>query len=171
MADNFTANPGSGGSVFAADDIGSGVLATRVKPVWGADGTGNDVNATTPLPVQIVPGTEGCTTGRVTTASSTNATSAKGSAGVLYGFVIINTNAAARFFKFYNKASAPTVGSDTPLFTVGIPGTTTGGGVVVPLPNGIAFSTGIAWATTSAYGDADTGAITAGDLTGAIFYK
>ncbi len=40
------------GTVIAADDIGSGVLAQRVKPVWGPDGTGNDVDLATGLPAQ-----------------------------------------------------------------------------------------------------------------------
>ena len=50
MADNATL-PATG-SVVAADDIGSGVLVQRVKPVWGADGTGTDTQVAQPLPVQ-----------------------------------------------------------------------------------------------------------------------
>lgn len=49
MADNFVANPGSGGSTFAADDIGS-VLYPRVKISAGADGAATDVSAAAPLP-------------------------------------------------------------------------------------------------------------------------
>lgn len=51
MADNFTANAGSGGSTFAADDITS-VLYPRVKPSWGADGSATDASVAAPLPVQ-----------------------------------------------------------------------------------------------------------------------
>lgn len=51
MADNVAITAGSG-TTIAADDVGSGVLQQRVKITWGADGTGNDVNTTTPLPVQ-----------------------------------------------------------------------------------------------------------------------
>lgn len=43
MADNLAVTPGSGATI-AADDIGGGVLAQRVKPVWGPDGTGNDTD-------------------------------------------------------------------------------------------------------------------------------
>ena len=50
MADNATL-PATG-SVVAADDVGSGVLVQRVKPVWGADGTGTDTQVAQPLPVQ-----------------------------------------------------------------------------------------------------------------------
>lgn len=41
MADNVTADPGSGGETFASDDIG-GVQYPRSKIVWGADGTATD---------------------------------------------------------------------------------------------------------------------------------
>lgn len=54
MVDNVAITPGAGVTV-AADDIGSGVLAQRVKPVWGPDGTGNDVDVASgkALPTQI----------------------------------------------------------------------------------------------------------------------
>lgn len=51
MADNFEANPGSGGAIFAGDDIG-GVYFPRVKFTLGADGVNDgDVSASNPLPV------------------------------------------------------------------------------------------------------------------------
>lgn len=54
MADNLAVTAGTG-TTIAADDIGGGVLAQRVKPVWGPDGTGNDVDVASgkPLPAQI----------------------------------------------------------------------------------------------------------------------
>ena len=52
MADNVGYTPGSGETI-ATDDIG-GVQYQRVKPVWGVDGVANDVNATTPLPVEVI---------------------------------------------------------------------------------------------------------------------
>lgn len=51
MADNFVANPGSGGSTFASDDISS-VQYPRVKPSWGADGSATDTSVAAPMPVQ-----------------------------------------------------------------------------------------------------------------------
>jgi hypothetical protein len=51
MADNFIANPGSGGSTFAADDITS-VLYPRVKISWGADGSATDASVAAPMPTQ-----------------------------------------------------------------------------------------------------------------------
>lgn len=50
MADNVTITPGSGVNI-AADDLGGGVMAQRVKPVCGDDGVGLDVSYTNPMPV------------------------------------------------------------------------------------------------------------------------
>jgi hypothetical protein len=50
MADNFTANAGSGGATFAADDI-AGVHHPRVKVEHGVDGAAVDASNTNPLPV------------------------------------------------------------------------------------------------------------------------
>ena len=52
MADNVGYTPGSG-EVIATDDIG-GVQYQRVKAVWGVDGVANDINPTTPLPIQVI---------------------------------------------------------------------------------------------------------------------
>lgn len=50
MADNFIANPGSGGDTFAADDIG-GVKFPLSKIGYGADGDFTPVDETNRLPV------------------------------------------------------------------------------------------------------------------------
>ena len=51
MADNVELNPGAGGSIVAADDIG-GVAYQRVKLIHGADGTNDgDVSRANPMPV------------------------------------------------------------------------------------------------------------------------
>lgn len=51
MADNYTANAGSGGNTFASDDISS-VHYPRVKLSWGADGSAADAAVAAPVPVQ-----------------------------------------------------------------------------------------------------------------------
>jgi len=56
MADNIQLNTGSGGDVFAADDI-SGVKYQRTKLVIGANGVNDgDVSSANPLPVDGAPG-------------------------------------------------------------------------------------------------------------------
>lgn len=51
MADNFVANPGIGGDIFAADDI-AGVKYPRSKLGFGDDGSYADVSESSRLPVK-----------------------------------------------------------------------------------------------------------------------
>lgn len=67
MADNFVANPGSGGATFAADDI-SGVLYPRVKLSVGADGNATDASITAPLPTASLAESSQVTSGGVPVA-------------------------------------------------------------------------------------------------------
>lgn len=112
----------------------------------------------------------GLTIKRTISAASTNATSAKASAGQLYGWSITNTNAAVMYVKLYNKASAPTVGTDTPVITIAVPGSTVGGGTNYNSDIGIAFATGIAYATTTGAADSDTAAVAANEVIINLFY-
>jgi hypothetical protein len=94
--------------------------------------------------------TGGYTPGKLVSAATTNATSIKASAGTLGFLTASNVNASPRYVKLYNKASAPTVGTDVPVFTFIIPGNTSGAGTNIPIPpQGLNFSTGIALALTT----------------------
>lgn len=143
-------------SATAANATGVKVDGSAVtQPVSGAVG--------------LAPATSGgCSISRTLSAASTNATSVKASAGQVFGVRAFNANAATRYLKLYNKSSAPTVGTDTPVDTIPLPsGTTTG----FMLDSGVAFGTGIAFALTTGIADSDTGAVAANDIEVTIFYK
>ena len=77
-------------------------------------------------------------------------------------------NAAIRYLKFYNKASAPTVGTDVPVITIPIPA---GGAINIPFgTTGHRFATGIALAITTGAADSDTGAVAANEIKVATAY-
>lgn len=95
-------------------------------------------------------------------AGSTNATSAKGSAGDVFAIIGENAAITVRYLKLYNKATAPTVGTDTPVLTLALKASSP---FSFSFPS-LYFSTGIAYALTTGAGDADTGAVTAGDILG-----
>lgn len=97
----------------------------------------------------------------VSAAASTNATSAKTLAGVLHRALGFNAAGATRYLKFYDKASAPTVGTDTPVLTIAVPATS-----AFDLELKLPFYTGIAYAMTTGSADNDTGALTAADILG-----
>lgn len=95
-------------------------------------------------------------------AATTNGTSVKASAGDLYKIMGTSARVSACYLKLYNKASAPTVGTDTPVLTLIIPASSAFDFNF----SSLYFSTGIAYAITTAAADADTGALTAGDVVG-----
>lgn len=104
---------------------------------------------------------------KLITAASTNSTLIKSTPGTIYGWFISNLNVSQRYVKLYNKATAPTVGTDVPMITLAIPSD--------PLTNeyqfnGITFSTGIGIAVTTGVADNDTGAVLVNDLVINIFY-
>jgi len=163
VADNVTLNSMTGGSVVASDEVTDGTLGTaQVQYVKIMDGT---INGTDKAPVDSVNGLRVAskhvhkpTPYKLNSAATTNATSVSATANtLLYGYYISNTNATAfRYVKFYNKASAPTVGTDTPVLVLAIPG---GGAANVSFPAGINFTTGLAFATTTGAADSDTAAV------------
>jgi hypothetical protein len=92
-------------------------------------------------------------------AATTNATSVKASAGTVKLVTGHNAKAGAVYLKFYNKATAPTVGTDVPRKTIYLAASS---------PFNIKlddyYSAGIAFALTGAGADADTTALSAGDI-------
>jgi hypothetical protein len=78
-----------------------------------------------------------------------------------------NTGAAAAFVKLYNKATAPTVGTDTPAMLIPVPAAV--GGVpgtvqISPGFNGYRFALGLGLAITGGSADSDTTAVAAGQV-------
>jgi hypothetical protein len=144
--------------------VGLAAGANLVGKVGIDQTTPGTTNGVTPVPAT----SGGPTLSRVKSAASTNATNLKASAGQVYGWALFNTTSSAKFLKFYNKASSPTVGTDTPVMTIPIPAN---GGTNIEFSMGMPFGTGIAYAITGAVGDSDTTSTAADDVHGTILYK
>lgn len=97
----------------------------------------------------------------VSAAATTNPTSAKATPGDVWKVTGYNAAAALRYLKLYNKASAPTVGTDTPVATIALPATAA---FTIDFEQ-MQFTAGIAYAFTTGVADADTGALTLADIT------
>lgn len=113
----------------------------------------------------------GLSVARLISAASTNSTNVKASAGQLYNLCVINVGSTVRYLKLYNKATAPTVGTDTPVITLPIPASTNGNGFEFSVPHGIAFSLGIGYGITSGPADNNADAINANEVFLMIAYK
>lgn len=100
----------------------------------------------------------------VSAAATVNSTLVKSTPGKLHKLQGYNAAAALRYLKIYNKASAPTVGTDTPFVTIVLPASAA---FSIDYPNGgLHHTLGIGYGMTTAAADADTGALTLADITG-----
>lgn len=97
----------------------------------------------------------------------------KATAGAIYGMWVTNTATATRWIKFYNATAANvTVGTTTPVLTIGIPGNSSDDiSGLVASAFGIAFSTAITVAATTGVADADVGAPGVNDVVINLFYS
>jgi hypothetical protein len=100
-------------------------------------------------------------------AASTNAAVVKASAGVVTGYFLVNTNAAYRYVKLYNKATSPTVGTDVPRCVYGIPAQSAAN-IYLGVP--VAFETGIGIAIVTGIADTDATAVAANDVAVTLHY-
>lgn len=127
--------------------------------------------ATEPIPAAQVSGTQ-AVSGTVTANTATGSgyfvettaavlsANIKTSAAALFEVTVTNSTASAVHVKFYNKASAPTVGTDIPFVTIPAPAGST---IVATFGTlGKRFATGLAIGATGAMAKTDTTAAPAG---------
>ena len=93
-------------------------------------------------------------------AASTNSNLVIAGNTLLKSGVVGNSTATAYFLKFYNKATAPTCGTDVPKWTVPVPANAD---VSLSIdPGGLMFPLGLGICLTGAIADADTTSAAAG---------
>lgn len=176
----------TGGAVFRRTDVRIHFARimdyTRLAAeITGGKGNTNDGNNAVPVTVvassavsvnstpQVTSSTTGALTRhRLLSAATTNATSVKTTAGRVYDLHVFNNAATVKFLKLYNKASAPTVGTDTPVETYPL---AIGQMTRISFEDiGNSFSTGIAYAITGAIADNDTTAVAVNDVVVNMLY-
>lgn len=154
------------GASTSALQISGNASLTTIATNTGGLLTDTQLRAT-PVPFSPRPnttGTNGTTPYKLISLATTNAVSLKNSGGNLYSVLAIGLTSTVRYLKLYNKASAPTVGTDVPVMTIPVPANTQGAGVALAFSIGVNFPLGIAFAITSGAADTDTGVIGAGDV-------
>lgn len=170
-----TQAPGAIATATAWEQNLSGFKWFRLRCTAYTSGTGTVKISTTDVPVTPTPGTIvvstpacGALVKKVISAATTNATVVKASPGVLLSLYVTNTNAADRFLKLYNKATAPTVGTDVPVMTINLHENSAESWTI---PAGINFSAGISYAITTGVADADVAAVGANDVVATLVYN
>ena len=103
----------------------------------------------------------------VNSAATTNGALVITGTSGLQALYATNTGATAAFVKLYNKATAPTVGTDVPEMIIPVPaavGGVPGVAQISPGFNGYRFPLGLGIAITGAAADSDTTAVAAGQV-------
>lgn len=145
----------------------SGNASVRIVPI-DADLSALDLLSITGTVTANEGGFAAPSASNINSAASTNISVVKATPGNVYGISMSNNNAAARFVKLYNKATAPVLGTDVPVMVIPVP------------PNsfisyefgktGHRFPLGIGIAITGLIGDADATAIGAGEVKVALTF-
>lgn len=91
------------------------------------------------------------------------------SAVSLCGWVLQNTAAAARYVRFFDKASAPTMGTDKAKLVVPLAAASTPGPVMLPRP--VLFKSGLWVSVTTGQADTDATAPAAGDVLANVLFQ
>lgn len=113
----------------------------------------------------------GLSIAHLVSAATNNATFVKGGSTKIYSWSLYNTNAAARYVKIYDKASIAAPGTDIPVATLMIPGTTVGAGNNQSVEMGVALLKGFSFAITGGIADLDNTSVSANDVVMNIYYK
>jgi hypothetical protein len=146
--------------------VSSGVSINGTPAVTVSSGTITTVSTVTTVTTAGTPAVP-ATPYFLNSAASTNGNLILTGTSGLQAFYATNTGAAAAYVKLYNKATAPTVGTDVPEMIIPVPaavGGVPGVAQVIPGFNGHRFALGLGIAITGGSADNDTTAVAAGQV-------
>lgn len=103
-----------------------------------------------------------------TSTADTNLALIQQLGGNVRGVIAVNTNAAARYLKLYDKGDPVTVGTDVPAITIALAASS---GTTVFPTDGINFKLAIVMALTANAADSDATVIGAGDVILTVLYE
>ena len=149
---NFLRHPLGTVSQVISNGIAANLLAT-------VSGTVTATVASTSLTPSTTLGYS--TYNKFISAASLNPTLVKGSAGTIGSILVYNSSASVKYLKLYNKATAPTVGTDTAVLIIPCP---PGLNSIKITGQGWRFATGIGFGVTGAYPNNDTTNIAANEI-------
>jgi hypothetical protein len=157
-----TADQIQGNTASGTTDVGNPVKAGGVynsTPPTFTTGQRGDLQVDFNGNLQVVVKPEANIFVRIASSAATGSpTNAKATAGGAFGWWGINTSGANVYLQIYNKASAPVIGTDTPVLTYPIGSNSNfnqsipNGGLYLSVGVGFAFTTDVAGTTATAAG-------------------
>ena len=142
-----------GGTLPTVTTVGTVTTVTTVGTVTNITNAGTPTAPATPFILN--------------SAATTNGQLILTGTSGLQAFYATNIGATVAFVKLYNKATAPTVGTDTPAMIITVPAAVGGVPGTATLPigfSGFRFALGLGLAITGAVADSDTTAVAAGQV-------
>jgi hypothetical protein len=163
---NIQVTEGEGTAV--GTDLVGGVHYQITKIGVGIEGAITFVSDSNPMPIKVVAQTTGGLESWRDIDLGATGQNIKAAAGQVKGWYIYNKSISERYIKFYDKAIAPTVGTDTPKLTIALPPQSASN---VNYADGIQFSNGIGIGATKGVADGNTDNPESNDVIANIFYK
>jgi hypothetical protein len=154
--------------------LGQQLAASSIPVVLAVDTAFqvNGGNITANGSFQPIPGTTGgLTKSRVLVASGHTGILISSGVHQLYHWSGWSISSVPVFAKLYDKATAPVVTSDTPVWEGIIPGPGTGAGFIEDIAMGLPFALGIGLAVTLGYADNDVTDVSASQIIINLGYK
>jgi len=151
----------------------------RVRATAWTSGTATVLITMQSMPTEPVPSAMlqpaiggGCSVYSFLSTAAVQAASIKASPGQVYGLTFTNPSATIAYVRLYNQTTSPaTTDNANIVYRTAIPGNTTGTGLVLPVTQGLQFTTGIGIRVTAAVSDTDATALAANVVLGNVFYK
>ena len=108
----------------------------------------------------------------VAAGTSADSTLIKAGAGELFGYEHFNCVAALKYLHYYDKATAPTVGTDVPFMTLVLPfgASSAGFRIAAKWDSGIKFDLGLGMGITTTAADTGATGVTAADVVANTLY-
>lgn len=114
----------------------------------------------------------GCTPTHIISAASNNSTLIAGKRSTVYDVTAMNNSSTIYYLKIYDKVTAPTCGTDTPVATYLVPhNTAAGSGFIHGFVPGLKIDAGLGVCLVSGIADNSNGSAAANAVTIDICYK
>jgi len=167
---DFNSSNATANGIFDCQSSGATNIRARATATMTGTATVTMTITATPGIMRVLSEVTPATPYHLIAANSNNSTNLKTTAGLVADVQTGNINGSTPYYlKLYDKATAPTCGTDTPVKTILIPPVNSGNNPVLPI--GIKFLLGLGFCVTAGIADNDNTSVPAATVIVNIDYK